>query len=116
MAEKIFVIGSNSFTGASFVDFVLDHGIEVIGTSRSAEAHGAFLPYRWKSQRPASAKFKFFQLDLNQHTDELAAAIGDFNPDYVVNFPAQNMVAESWVHPDEWDRTNVVANGRLREK
>jgi dTDP-glucose 4,6-dehydratase len=116
MAEKFFVIGSNSFTGASFVDFLLARGDAVIGTSRSAELHSVFLPYRWPTQRPAGAKFEFKQLDLNQHTNELAAAIGDFQPDYVVNFAAQSMVAESWLHPEQWYQTNVVANVRLHEK
>ena len=116
MAEFFFVIGSNSFTGASFVDFLLTRGDEVIGTSRSAELNSVFLPYQWPAQRPAGAKFKFLQLDLNEHTDELAAAIGDFKPDYVVNFAAQSMVAESWLHPDQWYQTNVVANVRLHDK
>ncbi|MCL4786615.1 MAG: GDP-mannose 4,6-dehydratase [Verrucomicrobia bacterium] len=116
MAEKYFVIGSNSFTGASFVYYLLARGDEVVGTSRSAEAHPVFLPYRWSPQRPAGAKFTFRQLDLNQDTDALAAAIGDFRPDYVVNFAAQSMVAESWLHPDQWYQTNVVANVRLHEK
>lgn len=116
MADKFFVIGSNSFTGASFVDFLLARGDEVIGTSRSAELHPAFLPYRWTNQRPAGAKFTFKQLDLNKDTDGLVSAIGDFRPDYLVNFAAQSMVAESWLHPDQWYQTNVVANVRLHEK
>jgi dTDP-glucose 4,6-dehydratase len=116
MTEKIFVIGSNSFTGASFVDFLLDQGVEAIGTSRSAEAHPSFLPYKWKSKRPAGAKFQFLQLDLNKHTNELITAIGDFKPDYVVNFAAQSMVAESWLYPEQWYQTNVVANVRLHEQ
>jgi dTDP-glucose 4,6-dehydratase len=115
-AEKFFVIGSNSFTGATFVDCLLTHGCDVIGTSRSAELPPVFLPYRWPNQRPAGAKFAFQQLDLNKDTDALTAAIGDFRPDYVVNFAAQSMVAESWLHPDQWYQTNVVANVRLHEK
>ncbi|MEY4199871.1 MAG: dTDP-glucose 4,6-dehydratase protein, partial [Verrucomicrobiota bacterium] len=47
MAERIFVIGSNSFTGASFIDFLLGQGREVFGTSRSPEAARCFLPYCW---------------------------------------------------------------------
>lgn len=116
MAERIFVIGSNSFTGASFVDYSLDQGLEVFGTSRSAEANPVFLPYKWNDARPAGAKFQFAQLDLNHDTDALADAIRDFTPDYVVNFAAQSMVAESWLHPDQWYQTNVVANVRLHEK
>lgn len=116
MAEKFFVIGSNSFTGASFVDFLLARGDEVIGTSRSAELNCVFLPYRWQAQWPGGAKFEFKQLDLNNDTDELVAAIDGFKPDYVVNFAAQSMVAESWLHPDQWYQTNVVANVRLHDK
>jgi dTDP-glucose 4,6-dehydratase len=37
-------------------------------------------------------------------------------PAYIVNFAAQSMVAESWLYPDQWYETNVVANVRLHEK
>jgi dTDP-glucose 4,6-dehydratase len=114
MSEKVFVIGSNSFTGASFVDFLLNQGCEVLGCSRSAEAHPAFLPYKWN--RGGKGNFKFSQLDLNHDTDRLAGAIKDFQPEYVVNFAAQSMVAESWLYPDQWYETNIVANVRLHEK
>ncbi len=116
MAEKFFVIGSNSFTGASFVNFLLARGDDVIGTSRSPELNSVFLPYRWLPQQAASGKFQFRQLDLNQDTDRLVAAIGEFQPEYVVNFAAQSMVAESWLHPDQWYQTNVVANVRLHDQ
>jgi dTDP-glucose 4,6-dehydratase len=36
--EKFFVIGSNSFSGASFVDYLLQQGATVTGFSRSAES------------------------------------------------------------------------------
>ena len=35
--SKVMVIGSNSFSGASFVDFALQQGCDVIGVSRSQE-------------------------------------------------------------------------------
>ena len=46
--EKIIVIGSNSFSGASFVNYVLDENPQatVIGISRSAEYNDIFLPYK----------------------------------------------------------------------
>jgi dTDP-glucose 4,6-dehydratase len=115
-AEKFLIIGSNSFTGATFVDYLLAQGAEVMGTSRSAQPSSAFLPYAWPNSRPAGARFEFRQLDLNHHTEELAAAIKNFEPAYVVNFAAQSMVAESWLHPEHWYQTNVVANVRLHEK
>lgn len=116
MAERIFVIGSNSFTGASFVDYLLAQGREVFGTSRSAEPADCFLPSRWTPSRPAGASFRFAKLDLNHDLDGLTDAIRDFQPACVVNFAAQSMVAESWLHPEHWYQTNVVANVKLHEQ
>jgi dTDP-glucose 4,6-dehydratase len=115
-AEKIFVIGSNSFSGASFVDHALSTGAQVIGASRSPEPHAAFLPYRWENDPSRKTRFRFEQLDLNRDTDRIAKAIEDFRADYVVNFAAQSMVAESWLHPEHWYQTNVVANVLLHER
>jgi dTDP-glucose 4,6-dehydratase len=112
--EKIFVIGSNSFTGATFVDFALSRGHHVIGSSRSPESHPAFLPYKWNAPTPAG--FKFLKLDLNHDVDALVDAIRELAPAYVINFAAQSMVAESWLYPDQWYMTNVVSNVKLHEK
>jgi dTDP-glucose 4,6-dehydratase len=113
--KRIVVIGSNSFSGASFVSHCLREGWEVLGTSRSAEAYPVFLPYRWQRPPEELSRFRFAQLDLNLHTTELLDAIADLNAPYVVNFAAQSMVAESWEHPDHWYQTNVVANVRLHD-
>lgn len=111
--EKFLVIGSNSFSGASFVDFLLRDGAAVIGTSRSAEAHRAFLPYRWHGK---DAAFRFEQCDLNHDLDKLMAILVSEKPQYVVNFAAQSMVGESWKNPDHWFMTNVVSAVRLHDR
>ena len=111
--DKYLIIGSNSFSGASFVDFLLEHGNTVIGTSRSTEPHKAFLPYRWHGK---DAGFKFYNYDLNQHLDELMDLINTEKPAYVVNFAAQSMVAHSWQNPDHWFMTNVVSTVRLHDR
>ena len=36
-------------------------------------------------------------------------------PTHVVNFAAQSMVGESWLHPDHWMMTNVVSAVRLHD-
>lgn len=110
--EKFLVIGSNSFSGASFIDFLLRDGAAVIGTSRSAEAHRAFLPYRWSGKDSA---FRFEQCDLNHDLDKLMSIVNAEKPQYVVNFAAQSMVGESWKHPDHWFMTNVVSAVRLHD-
>ena len=113
MAERVVVIGSNSFSGSHFVDYLLRQGAGVMGISRSEEADPVFLPYRWDGQ---TASFTFEQLDLNSDADRIADLIGDYQPQYVVNFAAQGMVAESWLHPEHWYQTNVVGNVKLHDR
>ena len=61
MGERIAVIGSNSFSGAHFVDYVLQEGLEVIGISRSPELNPVFLPY--KNRQNQTFRF-FFNLSM----------------------------------------------------
>jgi dTDP-glucose 4,6-dehydratase len=111
MSEKIIVIGSNSFSGASFVDYLLGEGIETVGISRSPEPSPVFLPYK----RRGASRFQFHQLDLNRDLDGIMAVIDENRPDYVVNFASQSMVAESWRNPEHWFQTNAVATVRLHD-
>lgn len=110
--EKFLVIGSNSFSGASFIGHLLRQGANVIGVSRSPEAHRVFLPYRWST---GDGQFRFLQCDLNHDLDGLMQLAATEKPEYVVNFAAQSMVGESWKNPDHWYMTNVVSTARLHE-
>jgi dTDP-glucose 4,6-dehydratase len=113
MAGTVCVLGSNSFSGASFVDFLLRQGARVIGVSRSAESHAVFLPYRWSRHE---GEFRFHQCDLNKDLDRLTDLVKAERPEYVVNFAAQSMVGESWKHPEHWFMTNVVYTVRLHDR
>jgi dTDP-glucose 4,6-dehydratase len=110
--EKFLILGSNSFSGATFCDFLAADGHDVLATSRSDEAHPAFLPYKWQ-ERPGRVRFK--QIDLNHDLDGLKALLASERPTHIVNFAAQSMVGESWLHPDHWMMTNVVSTVRLHE-
>jgi len=110
---KLAVIGSNSFSGASFVDYALNRGADVIGISRSAEPNAAHLPYLWSGKNGRA--FQFFPYDINKHLDQLVALLEKERPAYVVNFAAQSMVSESWKHPEHWFATNVVSTVRLHD-
>jgi dTDP-glucose 4,6-dehydratase len=111
--EKYLVLGSNSFSGATLIDCLLGEGAAVIGVSRSAEPHAAFLPYRWSGR---DAQFRFAQLDLNRDLEAIAELVRTERPAYIVNFAAQSMVAESWANPDHWFTTNVVSTIHLHER
>jgi dTDP-glucose 4,6-dehydratase len=113
--SRVLVLGSNSFSGANFCSFLLGQGLDVIGASRSAEAHSVFLHYRWLSAAQQS-HFRFVQLDLNHDLDRLERLMRDEKIKVVVNFSAQSMVGESWDKPDDWMQTNVVAVARLAER
>jgi dTDP-glucose 4,6-dehydratase len=109
--EKVIIIGSNSFSGSHFVDYALEQGLEVIGISRSSEPHPVFLPYKKRKDAP----IRFFQCDLNCDLTKIMKIVEDFRPDYIVNFAAQSMVAESWQNPEHWFQTNVVATIKFHD-
>ena len=111
-SETFVVLGSNSFSGATFVAEALADGAHVVGISRSPEPDEALLPYRWAPH----GRFTFHALDFNRDLDRIEGVIREARPEYVVNFAAQSMVAQSWDHPDHWYQTNVVATARLVDR
>lgn len=110
---RFLVIGSNSFSGSHFVRHLLERGDDVLGVSRSEELHRVFLPYRWGGV--GTERFTFHRIDLNHELEHLLALVREWQPDYVVNFAAQGMVAQSWLIPEHWYQTNVVAQVRLHD-
>ena len=117
-SRKIFVIGSNSFSGSNFVAKALQLGFEVLGVSRSPEPLEVFLPYKWskKDLDVNRENFKFKKLNLNKDLSQIIKCLDEFKPEYVVNFAAQGMVAESWLNPTHWYKTNVVSQVALHDE
>ncbi|MDP2168189.1 MAG: GDP-mannose 4,6-dehydratase [Thermodesulfovibrionales bacterium] len=105
--ERFVIIGSNSFSGAHFADYVLreNPGASVLGISRSPESKGCFLPYK----KSSGGRFGFRMLDLNKDLDAIVAALREFRPHYILNFAAQGMVGQSWSAPEQWFNTNCIA-------
>jgi len=110
--NTIVVVGSNSFSGATFIDFCLRQNANVIGLSRSAELEDVFLPYKWSAHK----NFTFHSLDLNKDLVKIISLIRDVKSDYVVNFASQSMVAESWINPADWFMTNVVSTVKFHDE
>src|SRR5688500_5568788 len=106
------VLGSNSFAGATYVDDLLRRGEKVIGVSRSQPPSPALKPYATNEN---IRQYTFHQLDLNLDFTAIKALIADTKPAYIVDFASQSMVAESWLNPDQWYTTNVVAKSRLHQ-
>ena len=109
--KTVLVLGSNSFSGADFVDLLLgETDYRVIGVSRSPEKTPLFLAYRGREDL---SRFRFYQADLNHDLDCLFELMADVKPAYVVNFAAQSEVGPSWAHPEHWFKTNAVAIAAL---
>jgi dTDP-glucose 4,6-dehydratase len=113
MSNKFLVIGSNSFSGAQFIKYLLENSNDVIGVSRSKEINDVYLPYKWNSK---NANFKFYPIDINHQLNELIEILNEFKPEYIVNFAAQGMVAQSWETPQDWYQTNVVGQVKLHDQ
>ena len=104
---KVVVIGSNSFSGSNFINFLLENDYEVLALSRSSEYHEVFLPYKWTNKN--SSNVTFYQMDINKDIIQIIERIKLFRPKFIINFAALGMVAESWKNPVDWYNTNVVS-------
>ena len=103
-------MGSNSFSGSNFIDFLLKKKHKVIGISRSKEIQKEFLPYKKNENYKL---FSFRKIDINKDKKNFKKIIQKFKPSIVVNYIAQGMVAESWDNPQDWYQTNIVSQTRI---
>lgn len=110
MKKKILVIGSNSFSGSNFINFCLSNNYKVIGISRTNQINKIFLTY---SENKNIKNFSFFRCDLNKDIKKLKKIFLKNKPNYVINFAAQGMVAESWIKPNDWYQTNIIGQVNL---
>ena len=108
--KRYLVFGSNSFSGANFVKFLINKNIQTIGISRSSQLKKIYLPY-FKSKK--IKKFTFYKADINKDIKKIKKIIQKYKPSYIVNYIAQGMVAESWANPEDWYQTNIVSQTNL---
>ena len=104
--SPILVLASNSFSGSSFVDHLLTAGYKVIGVSRSTETPLVFALYK---NNKNYKNFTFQQVDLNSDLNAIAEIVSKHQVEFIFNFAAQSMVAQSWHSPEDWYQTNVVS-------
>ena len=113
-SNSILVIGSNSFSGSSFIAYALKAGWTIYGVSRSPEPHDCYLPYRWLPPE-LQDNFVFKQFDIREDSQAIADLVSEKAIPYVVNFAALGMVAESWKYPFDYYNTNLLGNVALHE-
>ena len=108
--SPILVLGSNSFSGSSFVDHLLTAGHKVIGVSRSVEILSVFSLYK---NNKNFKNFTFKQVDLNSDIKSITEIVSKHQVEFIFNFAAQSMVSQSWDSPEHWYQTNVVGLSKL---
>ena len=108
--KPILILGSNSFSATCFIDYLLSAGYKVIGVSRSEEVARVFRPYETNSNLTA---FSFLQIDTRVGAKAITELVKANQIEYIFNFAAQSMVAQSWDYPEHWYQTNVVALAEL---
>lgn len=107
------ILGSNSFSGASFIAHLMKQEVNVIGVSRSIEVAEPFKPYCWDALEKKQNVFEFHQIDINQDLETLQDLIISKKPKVIVNFAAQSMVGQSWDRPRDWFATNAASFSTL---
>ena len=113
MNTKILIIGSNSFSGSNFADYLIKKKIKVIAISRSNEIKKIFLKYK---NNKFQNNLVFKKIDINKNLNKLVSIIKKEKPNIIFNFAAQGMVAESWLNPVDWYTTNFLSMTKLVEE
>ena len=110
--KKIVVLGSNSFAGSSFVRFLLKNKYFVLATSRSREKTDVFKIYK---KLITNKNFFYTPVNINNDKDIkiLIKLIKKYRIKNIVDFASQSMVAESWINPEHWVKTNCLGKIKL---
>ena len=110
MKNNILVIGSNSFSGSNFINYLLNKKLFIIGISRSNENKNVFLKYK---KNKNIKNFKFYKADINKNFNLIKKLLNKYKPSVIVNFSSQGMVNESWNSPLDWYITNFLSTVKI---
>ncbi len=109
-SKNILILGANSFSGNSFESYARKDYDKVIGSGRSGlplEVFDAISPDR------ARENCTFVNFDVNKDLKAILELIEEEKINFIVNFVAQSMVAQSWGTPEDWYEANVVSLAKL---
>ena len=112
---KYLVLGSNSFSAGSFINHIINEEVnsKVFAISRSKEYHKTQLAYK---NNEKCSNVKFYQYDLSDNLEDIVNLIEKEQIEYIFNFAAQGMVAQSWEAPEQWFNTNTLSLVKLLDK
>ena len=109
---RILILGSGSFAGQALFSNLLENKIEVYGVNRSPLKQN----HHWEwINKYEKENLNWYELNLNDNSEELAKLIEDINPSHIIDFMGQGMVAPSWGNPKLWYSTNISEKTSLLE-
>ena len=107
MKTKVLILGSSSFAGSSFTDFLIQKKkYKILGTYNSKKNLKKLI------FKDKLVKFKLVKLDLNKEKNSLLKIIKSFKPEFIFDFASVCMVNESWDYPNYYLRVNL--NSKIR--
>ena len=96
--KKVLVIGCNSFLIILSITYLTKY--IVIGVGRSNQKSCYCI------HNKNDENFRFRKLDINKDIKKIIQIIKKNNIKFVINYTSQSMVAESWLYPQDWFKTN----------
>ena len=108
---KYLILGSGSFAGQALFSECLKKGVNVYGINRSLPLDSHFWPWIKNQQKYISSHW--FSYNINSSLEAMTKKIEEINPDIVIDFMGQGMVAQSWYNPKDWYETNISNKSKL---
>jgi len=107
---KILILGSGSFAGQLLFSHYLSNGENVIGINRSAPKDSARWPW---VKNIHNFEDIWYQYDLINSLDSIIEVTKQFQPEIIIDFLGEGMVAPSWKRPELWYETNLTKKAKL---
>ena len=108
---KYLILGSGSFGGQLIFSEYLNRNYEVYGFNRSrAKDHHQ---WPWIKKYKNDLESRWFEYNLTNNVDEIICHIKRLEPNIIIDFMGQGMVAPSWEKPEVWYTTNIAIKARL---
>jgi dTDP-glucose 4,6-dehydratase len=107
--KRILVLGANSFAGAAYIKKASSPSTRIVGVSRSELSSLTRLIVGQNDQN------RYEQIDINLNLPDLLEIFESFQPEVIIDFAGQGMVAESWSNPNQWYTTNLISKIKILE-
>lgn len=106
---KVLILGCGSFAGQAYFAHCLEQGIETHGINRSKPKDSKFWP--WVDNFDINSLWHTY--NLYDSPDSIIECIKSIQPNLIVDFMGQGMVAPSWEDPALWYQINITNKAKV---